>query len=128
MSKATALVGDIPTATEVVFDNYDSYTENDIAGISPNGISLKNLKFIKFRECAYNFSRIHGGSGKCVAERDITGSNPSFGFYTAPKATYIFFLPKGKLKEFFAKKNTKQRFYELQKQIDSFGYKTYDMS
>ena len=118
----------IPKTPTVVFDDYDSYTENEIAGISPNGISLKNMKFINFRECAYNFQQVHGGKGTCVAERDITGTNPSFGFYTAPKTTHIFFLPKSKIKEFFSKRNTLQRFQDLQKQIESFGFTTYDMS
>lgn len=126
MDKARALTG-IPSIPTVTFEDYDAYTEEDIAGISPNGISLSNMKFINFRECAYNFKRIHGGSGKCVAERDMTGSNPSFGFYTAPKPTEIFFLPQSKWKEFFARKTTAQRFHELQKQIESFGFTTYDM-
>ncbi len=126
--KATDLGDCIPKIPTVVFDDYDSYTENEIAGISPNGISLKNMRFINFRECAYNFQQIHGRKGTCVAERDITGTNPSFGFYTAPKTTHIFFLPKSRLKEFFAKKNITQRFHDLQNMIESFGYSTYDLS
>ena len=126
--KATALGNSVPQISKVVFDDYDSYTEGDIAGISANGISLKNMTFINFRECAYNFQQIHGGAGTCVAERDITGTNPSFGFYTAPKTTHIFFLQKSKIKEFFSKRNTLHRFQDLQKQIESFGYSTYDLS
>ncbi len=126
--KAADLGDCIPKIPTVVFDDYDSYTENEIAGISPTGISLKNMKFINFRECAYNFQQVHGGKGSCVAERDITGANLSFGFYTAPKTTHIFFLPKSKIKEFFSKKNTVQRFHDLQKQIESFGFTTQDMS
>ena len=127
-NKATALGDSIPKLSTVVFDDYDSYTENDIAGISPNGISLKNMRYINFRECAYNFQQIHGGKGTCVAERDITGTNPSFGFYTSPKTTHIFFLPKSKIQEFFSTRNTVQRFHDLQKQIESFGFTMYDMS
>lgn len=126
--KAIALGNSTPKIPKVVFDDYDSYSENDIAGVSPNGISLKNMKFINFRECAYNFQQIHGGDGKCVGERELLCATPSFCFYTAPKTTDIFFLQKGKLKELFAKKNTAQRFHELQRQILSFGFTTYDMS
>ena len=126
--KAADLGDCIPKTPTVSFDDYYSYTENEIAGISPNGISLKNMKFINFRECAYNFQQVHGGKGTCVAERDITGTNSSFGFYTAPKTTHIFFLPKSKIKEFFSKRNTVRRFHDLQKQIESFGFTTYDMS
>lgn len=117
-----------PQAKQIVFDDYDSYCENDIAGVSANGISLKNMKFINFRECAYNFSSINGGSGKCVAERDITGSNPYFAFYTAPKTTHVFFLRKGKICEFFSRKNTEKRFRILKKKIESYGFSTYDLS
>ncbi len=128
MQKVTGLSEDISAVPVVIFDDHDSYSENDIAGISPSGISLKNMKFINFRECAYNFKRTHGGNGKCIAERDMTGSNPSFEFYTAPKTTHIFFLPQRKFKEFFEKKNTTQRFHELQRQIESFGFTTYNVS
>ncbi len=124
--RAVALDNDIPKIPNVVFDDYDSYSENDIAGISPSGISLKNMKFINFRECAYNWQQVKGGKGTCIAERDITGSNPSFTFYTAPKTTHIFFLPKSKIKELFSKRNTFQRFHDLKKKIESFGYRTYD--
>ncbi|MBE7064656.1 MAG: hypothetical protein E7384_02425 [Ruminococcaceae bacterium] len=126
MNKAMGLPEIITADQEITFDDYESYSENDIVGISPNGISLKNMKLINFRECAYNFEKIHSGNGKCIATRDATGTNPSFAFYTAPKTTHIFFLSKGKLKEFFAKKNTMQRFHELQKQIEAFGFTTYD--
>ena len=126
--KATNSGDSIPKIPAVVFDDYDSYTEDEIAGISPNGISLKNMKFINFRECAYNFQQVHGGKGTCVAERDITGTNPSFRFYTAPKTTHIFFLPKSKIKAFFSKRNIFQRFHDLQKQIESFGFTTNDIS
>ncbi len=104
------------------------YTENDIAGISSHGISLKNGECINFRECACHYEQIYGGSGTCVAERDITGPAPSFEFYTAPKSTRIVFLPKGRIRELFAKKNTEKRFRDLQKQILSFGFTTRDLS
>lgn len=126
--KATALGDSIPKIPMVVFDNYDSYTENDIAGVAANGISLKNMKFINFRECAYNFQQIRGGDGRCVGERELLCAMPSFSFYTAPKTTRIFFLRKGKLRELLAKKNTNQCFHDLQKQILSSGFTTYDVS
>ncbi len=125
--RAITLGNNIPSTFDVEFDDYDLYTENEIAGISSNGISLKNMKFINFRECAYIYQKTHGGNGTCVAERNITG-NPSFAFYTTPKATRIIFVRKSKLKEFFAKKNIDLRFHEFQKKIESFGYSTYDLS
>ncbi|MBO5224167.1 MAG: hypothetical protein J6C23_06630 [Clostridia bacterium] len=128
LAKANALDENNLQISKITFDGCDSFAENDIAKIYSNGILLKNMKFISFRECAYNFQQIHGGNGICVAERDITDSALSFVFYTAPKTTRIVFLQKSKIKEFFSKRKTAQRFYDLQKQIESFGYTTYDKS
>ena len=109
------------------YADYISITDKDILQISNAGISYKG-GFINFRECAYYFEAEHGGSGKCVGERDITGSNPSFIFYTAPLTTHIFFIPRGKLAELFSKPPTYQRFYNLQKQLNRYGYTTRDLS
>lgn len=40
-----------------LFENYDTYTENEIVGISKEGISLKSSPFINYRECTYNFKQ-----------------------------------------------------------------------
>lgn len=107
--------------------DYEAYTENEIAEITDKGIILKNGCRIDFSECADTFKKEHSAEeSKCVAERDITDF--SFTFYTIPKPTMIKFIEKGKLAELFARKNTRQRFYELQKKIIEFGYKTFDMS
>lgn len=118
----------IPVTPEIVFDDYDCYTENDILSISAEGIFLKNMQFISFRACAQNFSRIHGGDGKCVGECDPTGSNFSLIFYTAPKTSHIFYLPESKWKAFFAKSTAEQRFRALQNQIESFGFTTAEIT
>ena len=118
----------MPVTPEIIFDDYDCYTENDILCISAEGIFLKNMQFISFRACAQNYARIHGGSGRCVGERDISGSNFSFAFYTAPKTTHIFYIPEKKWKRIFIKITAEQRFQNLQKQIESFGFTTYDMT
>lgn len=128
MRRARALSGDTPTAPVAAFDAETSYMEKDVAGISPNGIALKTMQFIHFGECARNFYHIHGGSGRCVAERDITAPDPWFGFYTSPKMTRLVFQRQGRLKEFLAKKDTLQRFQELKRQIESFGFTTFDLS
>lgn len=110
---------------DIYFTDYEAYTENDIAEITHQGISLKMGKFIDFNECADTYMKAHStNESKCVGERDIIDN--SFTFYTLPKPTMIKFIEKGKLAELFARKNTRQRFYELQKKIIEFGYKTYD--
>ena len=109
------------------FKDYEAYTENDIADITRQGISLKTGRFIDFNECADTYMKAHStNESKCVGERDITDN--SFTFYTVPKPTMIKFIEKSKLAELFARKNTRQRFYELQKKINELGYKTFDMS
>lgn len=109
------------------YSDYKSITEKDILNINSNGISYRG-GFINFRECSYNFESEHGGDGKCVGERDLTGSSPSFTFYTALVTTHIFFIPKGKLSEIFSIRPTHQRFYALQEELNLYGYTTLDLS
>ncbi len=89
---------------KINFSYYITITENDVLEITLEGIKYTG-GFIDFLECAANFKEAHGSSGKCVGERDITGSNPSFGFYTAPLTTHIFFIPKGKPSEIYRREN-----------------------
>lgn len=113
---------------EEYMEDCDCYTEKDIVGITADGIALKNKRFINFRECAACFRRLQGGSGACVAERDAGESNWVFIFYTEPRATRIDYFSQVRRKEFFSRKNTARRFYGMQKQIEAFGFTTYDRS
>ena len=61
-----AITDDIPKINPITFEDYDACTENEITGISKEGISLNSFGFINFKECAYNFKQAEGGSGKCV--------------------------------------------------------------
>ena len=123
--KAVALANDVPKINAITFEDYDCFSENDIMGISKEGISLNPFRFVNFKECAYNFKQIGGGSGKCVGERKIT--DLSFVFYTSPKPVMIKFIEKNKFIEFITKENTISRFHKLQKQIVKYGYTTRDM-
>lgn len=98
--------------------------DSAIQTVTEKGILLKNGDFIDFAQCAANFTALHGGSGTCVGERDITGSSPSFRFYTTPLTTHIFFMPR----RIFGRTAALRRFHSLQKQIETFGYTTYDLS
>lgn len=125
--KAISISNDIPEINPITFEDYDAYTDNEIVGISKEGISLKSFGFINFKECAYNFKQTEGGSGKCIGEREIT--DLSFTFYTSPKPIMIKFVEKNKLIELITKKhNTALRFQKLQEQIFGYGYNTRDMS
>lgn len=116
--------------SEINFSDYISITDKDILNIDSNGIIYKTSKgneFVNFKECVCNYEHLKGGSGKCVGERDLTGSNPSFVFYTSPLTTHIFFISEGEGKELNAKDNSQQRFHELQNQIISAGFTTFDL-
>ena len=111
-------------APYITFEDYHAITDDGIQSISQKGIVLGNGDFIDFAACAANFSALNGGTGTCVGERDITGTNPAFAFYTAPKTTHVFFLPKGLL----GRQDALRRFHDMQKTLLSLGYTTYDIS
>ena len=111
---------------EISFSDCVSISENDISGISASGISLKNGQFINFKECAYHYHKVNGGSGRCIGERD--SRSLSFTFCTAPLTTDVQFLKRNRIAEFFSKHSAYHRFYELQKKISAYGYTTRDMT
>ena len=106
----------------ITFEDYHACPDDAITAVTPEGIQTENGTFIRFADCAANFAALHGGSGKCVGERDVTGSNPSIDLYTAPLTTHIIFVSKGLL----GRGAAMRRFHALQRQIESFGYTTYD--
>lgn len=109
------------------FSDYEAFTENEILEITAQGIALKNGMYIDFAECAGVWDKANSIENiRCVGDRDAT--DYSFTFYTLPKPIMIKFISKGKLAEFFTKRGTYRRFYDLQKKILEYGYRTYDMS
>ena len=105
------------------FNDYITYTEKDIAEVNKNGITMKDGYIIDFSKCADEFEKMHPGSSKkCVAER----SAPVFIFYTSPKPTMVKFLQRNRLIRLIFPTSTWKRCYALQKQINHFGYRTYD--
>ena len=106
----------------ITFEDYHACPDNAVTEITPEGIRTESGTFIRFAECAANFAALHGGSGRCVGERDITGSNPSITLYTAPLTTDIIFISRGPL----GRSAALRRFHALLKQIEAFGYTTYD--
>ena len=106
---------------EIRFDEYNAYPESDIVSVTENGITLSTGQFIDFADCAANFHAVHGGSGKCVGERDSTGL--TIAFYTAPLTTHIVFVGGG-----WFKPSPEHQFRKLCQQIADAGYTTYDES
>ena len=111
---------------EIRFDDYNAYPDSDIRAVTETGILLSTGQFIDYAECAANFHAVHGGSGRCVGERETGGSDCTIAFYTAPLTTHIVFVPKSTLREFFRKETAVRRFHQLCRQIADAGYTTKD--
>lgn len=113
---------------DIRFDDYNAYPDSDILEVTETGIMLSAGQFIDYAECAANFHAVHGGSVKCVGERETGGSDYTVVFYTAPLTTHIVFVSAGKLREFFRKETAVDRYHALLKQIADAGYTTCDGS
>lgn len=93
---------------------------SDISGIDRKGIIFKNGDKILFEECIGNCNY----SETCVSKRDIVALPPYFEFFTPNKPTRIIFNKTG----FFSKRINEREFVELQMDINSMGYSTFDLS
>lgn len=95
---------------KIDFSDEISIAETDITSVSEAGISYHG-GFINFRQCAYYYKHINGGSGDCVGTRNIDATTLSYTFYTFPKPTSIYFAKKGKIKEYLSGRPMHQRFF-----------------
>lgn len=109
---------------ELRFDDYNAYPDSDIREVTEQGIVLSTGQFIDYAQCAANFHSLHGGSGKCVGERNV--QERTIIFYTAPLTTHITFPEGSRLREFFRRENAVRRFHKLCRQINETGYQTKD--
>lgn len=97
----------------------------DIHSMDKNVIRFRDGRTISYRECVFNFNRLHPGSEvKCVGDRDITANPPYIELYSIYSHYRILFDRKG----LFSKKENLDNFHKLQKQIQDFGYTTFDLS
>lgn len=78
---------------EIDFSDEIRIAKTDIYSVSEAGISYHG-GFINFRQCAYYYKHINGGSGDCVGEWNIDAPTPSYTFYTFPKPTSIYFAKR----------------------------------
>lgn len=99
-----------------------------IVGVTEDGITVaagRNRAFIDFRDCAGRYAAERpGGSGRCVAVRDVTAL--TFTFYTCPK-TAVAFRPCPLAGRLFPQ-TAAGRFRRLQKAIERAGYTSLDLS
>lgn len=101
---------------------FDNVTVNETGvTIIENGIET----CIRFNECARNYAKEKSiKDSKCVALRDIMKCE--YVFYTSPKTVLIF--RGGFLKYLKCGKTATDKFMELQKEIENYGYVSYDLS
>ena len=110
----------------VRFDEHRTYTNSDIREIRKNYIKLSDGHVIDYAECAANFFQVHGGSGKCVGERNR--SELTIVFYTAPLTTHLVYPKAHWLLEFLRINKTSNDFQSQCQLIERAGYTTYDGS
>ncbi len=80
----------------------DNYTEMNVGryiNTTRSGINFGNFDFVHFRECAYNYQKLHGGDGRVIGEYDTSSEKPAIVFYTSPKPMHVVFDDGEKLNE-----------------------------
>ncbi len=100
----------------------------EVISINHSGIKVRDKNkdvTINFEECAKNYANeMSFETSKCVATRDIT--NLTFIFYTQPKIKLVF--KKHFFNDLFSRKTAINKFLELQKAINKYGFTSYDLS
>lgn len=112
----------------VYFENPNIITEEDVISIDKKGIKYTR-GYIDFSECAANFSRLHEHKTTvCVADRDSSGTNKCFDFYTTGNVTRLLFTRKFRPIKWLFKPNADARFLAFQKKLTALGWSTYDLT
>lgn len=109
---------------DIRFDDYNAYPNTDIRRLTKKGITLSTGLVIDYAQCAANYQAVHGGSGKCVGERNV--SERTIIFYTAPLTTHLTFVEGNRFLEFFRLHKTAEDFHALCDLIEHAGYTTCD--
>lgn len=94
---------------------------------SEGGIWLHNqgeTRFLALKDCISSANQQGGQSHKSVGTRDITKLTCTF--YSTPSIRIVF--AKGILSYIRTGKTAAQRFHQLQNDLNSLGYCTYDCS
>jgi len=106
----------------------DSIICDEILDVDNSGLTIKCNNsdiFISFAECVKNYANENSlENSRCVATRDIT--KLTFTFYTQPKLRVIF--KKHFFKDLVSGRSAVNKFLELQKTINKYGYTSYDLS
>jgi hypothetical protein len=99
------------------------YSYSKIKIINDEGITFKDGTKILFEECRRNWAKVKKldiNDTHCVAERNISSSEPYYIFYSNKKVKIVFdsmfFLCK------------KKNFMNLQIKLNRLGYSSFDLS
>ncbi len=99
------------------------YDYHSIKKINKKGILFDDDFFLDFELSRINWAKTHNvlvDETYCVADRDITATNPYFEFYLDNHVVIYF------NKSMFA--NGRKHFQNLRFTIEEMGYTTYDLS
>ena len=98
------------------FDEYDTYSEDSMVSILPDGITLSDGRKILFDECARNFGRYAEGTSDAQYIGEMDSDDGSFMFYCSPRPVMIKFLPR------IFSKSVRQRMNKWEQKINRYGY------
>ncbi len=90
-----------------------------IKQIGNNRILFNDDHMLNFSDCNRTWRNIHKSNGICIGERDVTANPPFFGFYENEEK-YIKVIITGFFKD--------KKFHFLKREIEKYGYSTYDLS
>lgn len=102
------------------------YDYRKIKSIDSDGIVFLDGNKILFDECIKNWAeenRIESTDSRCIAERNATANLAYFLFFSTEKVKVTF-----RHSIFPWSKRHKKAFLKLQKEINQYGYSSYDIS
>lgn len=106
--------------TEVREISYD-----EIESVDEEGVRVGKELFVTYTECESNFARKHpSGAYRCIGDRDLSSEPPYIELYSTYFHVRIMFDRKGN----FARKDNIANFQKITKQIQKYGYDTFDLS
>lgn len=98
---------------------------DEIKSVDSDGVRFKDELFVTYNECVFNFARKHpSGSYQCIGDRDITSEPPYIELYSTYYHVRVMFDRKG----IFARKDNIANFHKMTKQIQQYGFDTFDLS
>ncbi|MDE7360858.1 MAG: hypothetical protein K2N38_02875 [Oscillospiraceae bacterium] len=97
----------------------------EIESVDEDGVKFKDELFVTYNECVFNFARKHpSGAYQCIGDRDMSSDPPYIELYSTYCHVRIMFDRKGE----GARKDNISDCQKMTKQIQKYGYDTFDLS